>query len=272
MKKILIMFLLILTFVVIFSNRTNVNAYSAGSGYYGTNMTDYEIIETTSKYTKGNRIPVWIGGTDKYEYYTYYLYAKLRVNTIGLTNTAFTEVENGKIIGAFEESVTLETSYSMKSTIGYEVVEGASINLALENYQAWGYRYAQGEEIEFNVSNSECNYFTVAVVSLEIKLVERYVLEEVRYGGFTGNVEKERTLHEPVFDEKYFVCDYDLMPISYDSLKTSDKNKYIYQNGEYKLNLTANEIINMTTTYAPDVNSNYIEYINGELKDSYYEK
>ncbi len=273
MKKILIIIVLLtLSFITIISNDIDVNAYSAGSGYYGTDMTDYEIIEKTYKYTKGNRIPVWIGGTDKYEYYTYYLYAKLRVNTVGLTNTTFKEVKNGKIVGAFEESITLEKEYSMKTSIGYEVIEGASINLALENYQAWGYRHAQGEEMEFNVSNRDCNYFSVAVISLEIKLVERYVLEEVKYGGFTGKVEKGRTLHDPVFEEYYFVYDYDLMPISYDDLKSTDKNKYKYQNGEYQLNLTPSEMANMTTPYAPDVNSNYIEFIMGELKKSYYAK
>ena len=268
MKKIIILIIMICIFGITTCNMNRVDAYSTGSGYYGTNMSNYEIIGTNSKFTDGSTLV--FGGTDKYEYYTYYLYAKLRVNTIAFTDDSFQRVYDGTIAGAYTESLTIGESLTMKTTIGYSVVEDASINLAFTSHHSWAYTYSEGEEIEFNVSDSNTEYYSVAVVALEIIIVERYVLEEVKYAAITGK-EKERTLHEPVYEEWNFTCDYDLIPVAYSSLKSADKNNYILKNGEYVLRLPASDLGNLNT-YVPDVNSNYIAFLEDEIKNLYYAK
>lgn len=268
MKKI-IMFLVFTLIMVTFYSSSYVNSEPLLNINYGQPKNGYEIIKNDCIYTKGSRTPLFIGGTDTNEYYTYYLYSKLRINTLGLTDPTFKKVENNKLIGSFEEARYYKRNYITRTNIGFEIIDGASINLALESYKSTEYEYAEGEEIEFYVNNTSCNYYTVAVITIELKLVEHYVLEEIKYGGFTGNVEKERITHRAVENEYYFSIDYDLIPICFDDLSPSEKNKYQFKNDEYSLNLSASEIQN-GYTFVPNMNDKYYEFIDGELKNYYY--
>lgn len=235
-----------------------VEAHSTGDGLYGEGMEGYEIIDTQYKYTKGTRIPLWIGGTDKREYYTYYLYYKLRINTVALADNTFKRVGN-KITGAFAKIYEIKKDYEMRSSIGWEVIDGASINLALTNRQTWQYRYVEGEEIEFSLQNNS-SHCSVALISLQVKIVERYVLREDKYGGFTGNEFISSTTHAPNIKEYYFTVDYDLLPVNYTDL--IDKDKFMYVNDQY--------VLKLGVEYIPNFNKRYYEFLSISIQDFYY--
>ncbi|HHX81039.1 MAG TPA: hypothetical protein GX692_08250 [Acholeplasmataceae bacterium] len=257
MKKILIIMLFSFILIYLFPMQ-KVVAYSTGNGYYGTEIEGYEIIDTQYKYTKGTRIPLWIGGTDKHEYFTYYIYYKLRISTVTLADNSFKRV-GSKITGAFSQFYELKKDYQMRSSLGWKVIDGASINLALTNYQSWQYRYVEGEEIEFSLENNS-SHCSVALIALEIKILERYYLKEVKYGGFSGNEVISEEHYGPQITEYYFVIDYDLLPVNYSDLL--EKNKFMYYNDQY--------ILKPLEEYIPNFNRRYYEFLTNSIQEFYY--
>lgn len=260
MRKIMFSILLILI-ISVFMPSKQIKAYYGGDGFYGDEIDNYEIIDTKMVYTKGSRIPMWIGGTDTYEYYTYYLYSKLRINTVKLANDGFTPIINNKITASFAEIYEIRKDFQTSTTLSWEACENASLNIALINRQSWIYRYTQGEEFEFTRNNYNNTYGTAALISLEMKIVERKVLQEVEYGGIGGNSEVGRTVYAPTVTEYYFVVDYDLLPIEVSDIDLLSGN-YTLVNGVYKPKFYINQIYSY--------NQDYYNALTSTIRNSYY--
>lgn len=258
MKKIILFTISLLSALILSSKSTY--AMNTGTGNYGNNVADYTIFHTQEVYEKGTRIPLWIGGTDTYTYYTYYIYSKLKIGTAKLNNNSFNYVSN-TITGSYSEILSLKQSYEASISLSWEVVNGASAGVTLSRYQSWEYRYTEGEEIVFNLENLS-GYASTSVMTLQMKVVERVVKVTKKYGGFSGTDLISTTVSSPTHKDYFYVIDYDVMPVFYNQLSTTDRNKFTFSNGVYTLKLGE--------VYNPNYNQIYYNRLPSELREFYY--
>lgn len=260
MKKICLLLLFCLSFVILFPNIFY--AYDTGSNNYGTEIDGYTRFYTHYIYEKGTRIPVFIGGTDTYTYYTYYVYEKLRIDTDSLNDNCFEPVTNNEVIGSYENVlINIQHEYTMSSTIGYSLIKDAGIGITFENHQSWDYTYSEGEEAIFNVTNSN-GLASVAVIQIKMLIIERIHVVEKKYGGFSGNQLISTTVTQHIHNPYEFIIDYDLVPVFYDQLTYAEKSNFQQVESSYKLKLI--------NSYVPNFNYEYYSMIPSDIRSSYY--
>lgn len=260
MKKLCLLLVLMISSVLILSSESY--AYDTGTSYYGTEMTGYTKFYTDVDYKKGTRIPVFIGGTDVYTYYTYYVYDKLHIVTNSLVNDSFSPIINNELIGSYENVlVDIHYEYTMSSTIGYSPIKDASVGITFENHQSWDYTYSEGEEVKFEVEN-ETSLAGVALMQIQMKIIERIVIVEKKYGGFSGTDLISTKVYSPTHTPYEFIIDYDLVPVFYNQLSYTERNNFEFDRTSYNLKLI--------NSYTPNFNYEYFSLIPNEIRENYY--
>jgi hypothetical protein len=260
MKKFLTLFILMVSTIFLLGSETY--AYSAGTGYYGTDMTGYTLVDTNCIPDPGTRIPFYIGGTDTYTYYTYYVYNKLRIVTNSLMDNNFKAVSNNEVIGSYENVlVHIQNEYTISGTIGYGPIERSGIGVTFINHQSWDYTYSEGEQVVFQVENPT-SYAGIALIQIQMKLVERIVIVEKKYGGFSGTVLISTTVSSPVFNDQEFIIDYDLVPVFYNQLSYSEKTNFELVGSSYNLKFV--------NSYTPNFSYEYYSMIPSDIRSTYY--
>ncbi len=259
MKKVCLLLVLILTSVLLLSSESY--GYNTGTSYYGTEMSGYTKFHIDDTYKKGRRVPVF-GGTDVYKYYTYYVYDKLHIVTNSLVNDNFNPIDDNELVGSYENVlVDIQHEYTMSSTIGYGPIKNASVGITFENHQSWDYTYSEGEEVAFEIENSN-SLAGVALMQIQMKIIERIVVVEKKYGGWNGHILKETIVKSPTHTPYEFVIDYDLVPVFYNQLNNTEKSNFEYDGTSYNL-----KFIN---SYTPNFNYEYYSMIPSEIRTNYY--
>lgn len=98
-------------------------------------------------------------------------------------------------------------------------------------------------------------------MSLEIKIVERKVVKEIKYGGISGNDELSIETYSPTIKNYYFTIDYDLFPVDASYAEVTG-NDYIYADGVYKYKFYIDGNYNY--------NQEFYNALTFTIRDSYY--
>ncbi|MBN2540214.1 MAG: hypothetical protein JXB08_01680 [Bacilli bacterium] len=165
MKKIMSIALIALFALLMYDLNT---VRAADDGEYGEPINDYTIVDQIAGTPVNNRI---LGnGTIVTKYYTYYAYDELGIKFLGLANNRFTT--NPVVTGAFEQVYVWSTEYTMSNSIGYSVIDGASVSLRLEYTETETYTLFIGDSATFITSTNRYSH-NVGYFSINIRLRER---------------------------------------------------------------------------------------------------